>query len=72
MKKLNVDEKQEVKYAIPLWQRDEQIRYAISNIKERVEFNENRIEDPIAIVGFGPSLKYTWEKIKDFKVIIFT
>ena len=70
MKKLNVDKKQEVKYAIPLWQRDEQIRYAIANVKDRVEFKEERIEEPIAIVGFGPSLKYTWEKIKDFKVIM--
>lgn len=68
--KLNVNEKQGVKYAVPIWQRDRQIQYAISKIKERVQPSEDRIEDPIAIVGYGPSLKYTWEKIKDFKHII--
>ena len=69
-KKLNVDKKQLVKYAVPIWQRDKQIQYAISKIKERVQPNENKIEDPIAVVGYGPSLKYTWEKIKEFKYII--
>lgn len=70
MKKLDINEKQDVKYAVPLWQRDEQIRFAISHVKDRVEFKEERIEEPIAIVGFGPSLKYTWEETKKFKVIM--
>lgn len=70
MKKLDINEKQEVKYVIPLWKRDEQIRYAISKVKDRVEFNETRIEEPIAIVGYGPSLKHTWEEIKKFKVVM--
>lgn len=71
MDKLTVGEKQNVKYAIPLWLRDEQIRYAIQKVKGRLQPNlQNKIEEPIAIVGFGPSLKKTWEQIKDFKIIM--
>jgi uncharacterized Rossmann fold enzyme/2-polyprenyl-3-methyl-5-hydroxy-6-metoxy-1,4-benzoquinol methylase len=70
MKKLDLNEKQEVKYAVDIWVRDKQIAYSSSKIKERLIPNETRIEDPIAIVGFGPSLKYTWEKIRDFKIVI--
>lgn len=56
-------------YCIPLWLRDEQIKLAIQRIKARIEPHERR-DDPIAIVGFGPSLNDTWEKIRDFKYIM--
>lgn len=70
MNKISLEDKPNLKYAVPNWLRDEQIRYAISKVKDRVIPNENRIEDPIAIVGYGPSLKYNWEKIKDFKYVM--
>ena len=55
MDRLNINDKQDVTYAVPIWQRDMQIQNAISKIKERVTPIESRIEEPIAIVGFGPS-----------------
>lgn len=70
MDRLNINDKQDVTYAVPIWQRDMQIQNAISKIKERVTPIESRIEEPIAIVGFGPSLKKTWEKVKQFKYVI--
>lgn len=58
------------KYAIPTWLRDEQIRLAIKKVKGRVApLNELRT-DPIAVVGFGPSLQDTWEAIKDFRYVM--
>lgn len=69
MKKIDLHEKQDVKYAVDQWVRDKQIAYASSKIKDRLIPSETRIEDPIAIVGYGPSLKYNWEKIRDFKII---
>lgn len=59
-----------IKYAVETWVRDAQIAYSSNKIKARLIPNENRIEEPIAVVGYGPSLKYTWEKIKEFKIII--
>ena len=70
--KLNIDDDISTHYAIPLWLRDEQVRVAIERVKGRIEpypEGEKRT-DPIAIVGFGPSLKDTWEGIKPFKYIM--
>lgn len=70
MERLELNQKQAVKYAIPIWLRDEQIKLAIARVKERIEpVNEPRTE-PIAVVGFGPSLKETWEKIREFKFVM--
>jgi uncharacterized Rossmann fold enzyme len=70
VKYLDSTKKQEVKYCIPLWLRDEQIKLAIARIKNRIEPNYEKRNEPIAIVCFGPSLNETWEKIKNFKYII--
>ena len=70
--KLNMDDEISTHYAIPLWLRDEQVRVAIERVKGRIEpypEGEKR-SDAIAIVGFGPSLKDTWEEIKPFKYIM--
>lgn len=49
--------------------RDLQIRAALRKVSGRVTPGERR-EDPIAIVGFGPSLQDTWEEIKRFKFVM--
>jgi uncharacterized Rossmann fold enzyme len=69
MKRLNVKEKQKTSYCIPLWLRDEQIKIAIQRVKERVQPGERR-DEPVAVVGFGPSLNDTWEQVRNFKFII--
>jgi hypothetical protein len=68
VKTLDVNEKQNVTYCIPLWLRDEQIRLAIQRVKNRIEPGPDR-DEPCAVVCFGPSLNDTWEQLRDFKYI---
>jgi hypothetical protein len=67
--KLDINQPQEVRYCVPEWYRDANIRYAIANVKDRIQPGERR-EEPIAVVGFGPSLTDTWEQIKQFKYVM--
>ncbi len=67
---LDINEKQDVTYCIPIWLRDEQVKLSSARIKDRVEAVFETKEDPIAIVCYGPSLNDTWEKIRDFKYIM--
>jgi hypothetical protein len=69
-KRLNIGEKQAVKYAIPEWLRNEQIKIAISKISGRIQPLFDRNEEPIAVVGYGPSLADTWEQIRGFSRIV--
>jgi uncharacterized Rossmann fold enzyme len=57
-------------YCIPIWLRDEQFKLSLARVKKRVEYSGVLRTEPIAVVGLGPSLKDTWEKIKDFKYIM--
>jgi uncharacterized Rossmann fold enzyme len=66
---LAIDKKPDTVYAVPLWARDGQIRVNTERVKERVHAGEPK-DEPIAIVGFGPSLNATWKKLKKFKYII--
>lgn len=59
-------------YCIPLWLRNIQVKMAIQKVSGRVQHIEEKNREPIAIVGYGPSLKNTWEKLRDFKTIITT
>lgn len=68
-KRLNLKEKQKTSYCIPNWLRDEQIKVAAARIKGRIQPGEKK-GDPIAVVGFGPSLNDTWEEVKNFKHVI--
>lgn len=70
MEKLNINEKLNVSYCIPLWLRDEQIKLAIKRVKERIQPVNEKRKDPIAVVCYGPSLNDTWEQIKEYKYII--
>lgn len=67
---LNVNENQDTQYAIPLWLRDEQIRSNVKKCKGRLQASTEVRTEPIAIVGFGPSLKDSWGAIAQFKWII--
>lgn len=69
---LDMKEKDETSYCIPVWLRDLQIKDAIARSIPRIEpWPEGRLRDEsIAVVGFGPSLNQTWEQIRDFKHII--
>ena len=44
----------------------------LKKVNGRVEHSPVKKSEPCAIVGYGPSLKDTWEKLKDFKVIYTT
>lgn len=70
-KVLDFDTKHPTQYAIPLWLRDEQIKLACQRPIRRLEAHTGPLRDePIAVVCFGPSLKDTWEEIKNFKWVI--
>jgi hypothetical protein len=68
---LDVKEKQETRYCIDEWLRDEQIKQALRlpNVGRIQPHYESRTE-PIAVVGYGPSLQDTWEQVRDFKYVI--
>jgi uncharacterized Rossmann fold enzyme len=67
---LNVNEKQNVVYCVPIWQRDEQVKLSTARIKNRILASYDLRNEPIAVVCYGPSLNDTWEQIKEFKYII--
>jgi 6-hydroxymethylpterin diphosphokinase MptE-like protein/methyltransferase family protein len=67
---LDATAKQDVKYAVPLWQRDEQIKHAIATVPGRIAPVAEARTEPVAVVGFGASLQATWERVRDFKYVI--
>ena len=67
---LNADEPQKVGYCIPMWLRDEQIKLAIARVPGRITGATALRTDPIAVVGFGPSLRQTWERVREFRYVI--
>lgn len=68
-RKLTVDAPQKVSYCIPLWLRDEQVKLAIARTTKRLQQAPEPSDEPIAIVGYGPTLRETWEQIREFKTI---
>jgi uncharacterized Rossmann fold enzyme len=69
-KQLNLDEELKCSYCIPNWLRDEQIKQAIERNLPRLLPVAGERREPVAVVGFGPSLKDTWKTLKGFKYII--
>jgi hypothetical protein len=59
-----------VEYCVPTWVRDEQIKLAIQRPIARIQPAKELKTEPIACVGFGPSLHDTWGAIKDFKYVM--
>ena len=50
----------------------ENVNYSLNNINSRLEVSSNIIDEPVAIVGYGPTLKEYWPKLKEYKHIIST
>lgn len=48
------------------------IKANCERIKDRLTKVEESLEEPIAIVGYGPTLKKFWNRIKEFKTILST
>lgn len=67
---LDHTKEQKVKYAVELWVRDEQILKNIKLVSGRIQQSYALNAEPMAVVGFGPSLAETWETLKDFRHII--
>lgn len=70
MKTLDALKKNHVEYCIPLWLRDEQVKSNIKRVSGRVQAYHEKRSEPIAVVCFGPSLKQTWEELKNYQYII--
>lgn len=60
---------QTVTYCVPTWLRDEQIRVNTGRVRARIQPGDRR-DDPVAVVGFGPSLRDTWEQLRGYASII--
>lgn len=71
MTTLDVTQDPSVRYCIPLWQRDAQIREAIARSLPRVQPWTGPVRsEPIAVVGYGPSLQDTWHELRTFRYVI--
>lgn len=68
--KLDLTQKQDTQYCIPLWLRDEQIKANVQRVAGRVQPTHDRRSEPIAVVGYGPSLTDTWEHVRNFKYVM--
>lgn len=66
---LDINAKQDVKYAVPIFVRDHNIAYAIAHVKGRIQPVYEKRNEPCAIVCFGPSLNDTWEQIRNFGTV---
>lgn len=67
---LDITAKQGVRYCIPEWLRNEQIRAALARPVGRIQAATVPRGEPIAVVGFGPSLADTWEEVRRFRYVI--
>ena len=67
-KVLNFNDKHKTSYCIDTNRRDEQIKIAMRKVRGRIKAEDLKNE-PIAIVGYGPSLSKTWEQVKNFENI---
>lgn len=63
---------QQVSYCVPLPVRDAQIRLNTGRVHGRLEPCTSFIDEPIAVVGYGPSLNETWEQVRAFRYVIST
>lgn len=70
LRALDAAQPQEVAYCVPFWLRDEQIKQAIARGLPRIEPAYERRSESVAIACYGPSLNDTWDKIRDFPVVI--
>lgn len=57
-------------YCISHEQAEKQIRYAMSKISARMIPDVIKTEEKVAVVCYGPSLRDTWEQVRNYKYII--
>lgn len=69
-KRLDLANPPDVGYCIPLWLRDSQIEAAIRRVRGRIEPHYEDRPESLAIVCYGPSLADTWEKVREFPVVM--
>lgn len=62
--------KLDVKYCIPDWLRDEQVKLSCDKYKDRIQKFSELKKEPIALVCFGPSLRDTWPRLHEFQTIM--
>jgi uncharacterized Rossmann fold enzyme/2-polyprenyl-3-methyl-5-hydroxy-6-metoxy-1,4-benzoquinol methylase len=67
---INPLEKQKTHFCVPEFVRDEQIKLSLKRIEKRLDPSHIEKNESIAVVCFGPSLKKTWEQVRNFKNII--
>ncbi len=60
----------DVKYCIPEWLRDEQVKLSCTRIKDRLQPSKGLRGGSVALVCFGPSLNNTWRGIRKHEYII--
>lgn len=70
IKRLDIDAKQSVGYCIPLWLRDLQIAAAIKRVPGRIQPTADGRDEPIAVAGFGPTLRDTWKELRAYKHVM--
>lgn len=64
--KLDVNKTYKTQYCIPIWLRDEQIKSASARVKGRLErITTEWRDEEISLACYGPSLKKTWEEMRD-------
>lgn len=71
LKRLDL-EKTEIKttYCATNDTREEQIAVAVSRVSGRIEASNIVRDEPVAIVCYGPSLKKTWQDVRQFKKVM--
>jgi 6-hydroxymethylpterin diphosphokinase MptE-like len=69
-KALDWKAKQNVVYCIPPAVKFEQIKINLRKNCGRIQAATELRKEPIACVSYGPSLKNTWEKIREFKYVM--
>ena len=72
VQRLDPSAKQNVRYCIDLWLRDQQINSAIRRSLPQVVPTQSTDDEPFAVACFGPSLADTWEELKPFGRRIMT
>ena len=70
IKRIDPEKPPKVEYCVPAWVRDANIKKAIKLPIPRLAPTTDLKHEPIACVGFGPSLNDTWGHLQNFKYIM--
>jgi hypothetical protein len=70
LRRFALGEIREIPYPIPDGIRDAQVRAALRRPVPRLQLFAGERREPIAIVGYGPSLRDTWPELRRFRFIL--